>query len=69
MYELSPNGCRRTSSGPFTACTIPAPIGTDLRTDLLDSMTTVEPMTAVPDLAERILAGQTRGRVVIDTAR
>ncbi len=43
-------------------------LGTDLSTDLLDSMTTVEPMTSVPELAERILAGQTRGRVVIDTS-
>ena len=43
-------------------------LGTDLPTDLLDSMTTVEPMTSVPELAERILAGQTRGRVVIDTS-
>jgi putative YhdH/YhfP family quinone oxidoreductase len=43
-------------------------LGTDLPTALLDAMTTVEPMTAVPGLAERILAGQTRGRVVIDTS-
>jgi acrylyl-CoA reductase (NADPH) len=43
-------------------------LGIDLPTDLLDSMTTVEPMTAVPALAEQILAGQTRGRVVIDTS-
>ncbi len=43
-------------------------LGTDLPTDLLDAMTTVEPMTAVPELAERILAGETRGRVVIDTS-
>lgn len=43
-------------------------LGTDLPTDLLDSMTTVEPMTSVPALAERILQGQTRGRVVIDTS-
>jgi hypothetical protein len=32
-------------------------------------MTTVEPMTKLPELAEQILAGHTRGRVVIDTAR
>jgi putative YhdH/YhfP family quinone oxidoreductase len=44
-------------------------LGRDLRTDLLDAMTTVEPMSKVPELAERILAGQTRGRVVIDTSR
>ena len=43
-------------------------LGTDLPTDLLDSMTTVHPMTEVPALAEQILAGQTRGRVVIDTS-
>ena len=43
-------------------------LGTDLPTDLLDSMTTVEPMTDLPALAEKILAGQTRGRVVIDTS-
>ena len=45
-----------------------ARLGTDLPTDLLDSMTTVHPMTDVPALAEQILAGQTRGRVVIDTS-
>ena len=44
-------------------------LGTDLPTELLDAMTTVEPMTKVPELAEAILAGATRGRVVIDTAR
>jgi acrylyl-CoA reductase (NADPH) len=44
-------------------------LGTDLPTALLDEVTTVEPMTKVPELAEQILAGQTRGRVVIDTAR
>ena len=43
-------------------------LGTDLPTDLLDSMTTVRPLTDVPALAEQILAGQTRGRVVIDTS-
>jgi acrylyl-CoA reductase (NADPH) len=40
----------------------------DLPLDLLDEMTTVEPLTKVPELAETILAGQTRGRVVIDTS-
>lgn len=45
-----------------------ARLATDLSTDLLDSMTTVEPMTDLPALAEQILAGQTRGRVVIDTS-
>jgi NADPH:quinone reductase-like Zn-dependent oxidoreductase len=43
-------------------------IGTDLPTHLLDAMTTVEPMSKVPVLAQQILAGQTRGRVVIDTS-
>lgn len=43
-------------------------LASDLPTDLLDSMTTVEPMTRVPELAEEILAGRTRGRVVIDTS-
>jgi putative YhdH/YhfP family quinone oxidoreductase len=40
----------------------------DLDTGALDAITTVEPMSNVPDLAEAILAGQTRGRVVIDTS-
>lgn len=39
----------------------------DLPQGLLDEMTTVEPLGRVPELAEQILAGQTRGRVVIDT--
>jgi acrylyl-CoA reductase (NADPH) len=38
----------------------------DLPTDLLDSLTTVEPLRRVPQLAEDIVAGRTRGRVVID---
>jgi hypothetical protein len=29
-------------------------------------MTTVEPMSRAPELAEAILAGRTKGRVVID---
>jgi putative YhdH/YhfP family quinone oxidoreductase len=44
-------------------------LAADLPTALLDSLTTVEPMTRVPELAEQILAGQTQGRVVIDTSR
>ena len=44
-------------------------LGTDLPTEMLDSLTTVEAMSDVPVLAERILAGQTQGRVVIDTSR
>ena len=44
-------------------------LGRDLPTDLLDSLTTVEPLSALPEMAERILAGEVRGRVVIDTGR
>jgi putative YhdH/YhfP family quinone oxidoreductase len=40
----------------------------DLDPDLLDRLTTVEPMSKVPELAEEILAGHTRGRVVIDVS-
>jgi putative YhdH/YhfP family quinone oxidoreductase len=43
-------------------------LGTDLPIELLEEMTTVEPMSKVPELAETILAGRTRGRVVIDTS-
>jgi acrylyl-CoA reductase (NADPH) len=43
-------------------------LGRDLPTDVLDAMTTVEPLSDVPRLAEEILAGRTRGRVVIDTS-
>ena len=46
-----------------------ARLATDLPANLLDEMTTVEPMSKVPELAEQILAGKTRGRVVIDTSR
>ena len=34
--------------------------------DPLVEMTAVEPLERVPELAEEILAGRTRGRVVID---
>lgn len=44
-------------------------LATDLPTSVLDEVTTVEPLAKVPELAEQILAGQTRGRVVIDTTR
>jgi acrylyl-CoA reductase (NADPH) len=37
--------------------------------DLLGSIYRVEPMTAVPQLAEALLAGQVRGRIVIDVSR
>ncbi|MST33018.1 acryloyl-CoA reductase [Acidimicrobiaceae bacterium USS-CC1] len=43
-----------------------ARLAADLDPDLLDRMTTVEPLTAVPRLAEDILAGRTQGRVVVD---
>jgi acrylyl-CoA reductase (NADPH) len=45
-----------------------ARLGRDLPPDLLDEMTTVAPLSRVPELAEDILAGRTRGRVVIDTS-
>ena len=35
----------------------------------LEAITTVEPMSRLPELAGAILAGQVRGRVVIDVAR
>lgn len=40
-----------------------------LNLDRLAAMTTVEPMSKLPELAEAIVAGQTRGRVVIDVMR
>jgi acrylyl-CoA reductase (NADPH) len=43
-----------------------ARLAQDLPTDLLDAMTTLAPLAEVPALAEDILAGRTRGRVVID---
>jgi acrylyl-CoA reductase (NADPH) len=41
-------------------------LGRTLPLGLLEDMTTVEPLARVPELAEEILAGRTRGRVVID---
>ena len=41
-------------------------LGQDLPMDLLDSMIEVHPLEEYQALGERILAGQTRGRVVID---
>jgi acrylyl-CoA reductase (NADPH) len=41
----------------------------DLRPDLLAEVATVEPMSELPALAEAILAGRVRGRVVIDVRR
>jgi acrylyl-CoA reductase (NADPH) len=40
-----------------------------LRAGQLDAMTTVEPLDRVPELAEEILAGRTRGRVVVEPGR
>ena len=41
----------------------------DLDRGKLAQMTRIEPMTRLPQLAEEILAGRVRGRVVIDVAR
>jgi acrylyl-CoA reductase (NADPH) len=41
-------------------------LGFDLDPAPLNAMTTVEPMSKILELGESILAGQTRGRVVID---
>lgn len=41
----------------------------ELPRDKLDRMTSVEPLSRVKELSERILAGQIRGRVVIDVNR
>jgi acrylyl-CoA reductase (NADPH) len=38
----------------------------DLPLKKLDAMTTVEPMSRLPELCQRIVKGQVRGRVVID---
>ncbi|MCA1967503.1 MAG: hypothetical protein LDL42_00110 [Rhizobium sp.] len=35
----------------------------------LSALTTVEPMSKLPELADAIVAGQIRGRVVIDVTR
>jgi putative YhdH/YhfP family quinone oxidoreductase len=42
-------------------------LSTQLPLAQLDAITTVEPMSRIAELAERILSGQTRGRVVVDT--
>ncbi|MDQ2724776.1 MAG: oxidoreductase [Actinomycetota bacterium] len=44
-----------------------ARLGTDLPLDRLDALTTVEPLSRAPELAETILAGQVQGRIVFDT--
>ncbi len=43
-----------------------ARLATDLSQDLLESMTEVVPMSALPERGEAIMAGQTRGRLVVD---
>ncbi len=43
-----------------------ARLGTDLDLGLLDGMTEVIGLEALPEYGKRILAGQTRGRVVVD---
>ena len=43
-----------------------AHLAAELDPGLLDGVTTVEPLSAVPRLAEEILSGQVRGRVVVD---
>jgi acrylyl-CoA reductase (NADPH) len=39
----------------------------DLPMDKLDAMTSVVPLSELPELAGEILKGSTRGRVVVDT--
>jgi acrylyl-CoA reductase (NADPH) len=46
-----------------------ARLATDLDLKKLDAMTTVEPLSRIQTLAEQILKGETRGRVVIDVNR
>ena len=46
-----------------------ARLARDLDPGKLAAMTSVEPMSKLPELADAILAGQTRGRVVIDVTR
>lgn len=41
-------------------------LASDLPIEKLEAMTTVEPLSKVPELAAEILKGQVRGRVVID---
>jgi alcohol dehydrogenase/acrylyl-CoA reductase (NADPH) len=46
-----------------------ARLARDLDKGKLDKMTTVEPMSSLPQLAEDIVAGKVRGRVVIDVTK
>ena len=43
-------------------------LATDLRLDLLDSLTEVHPLSDAPELAAAILDGKVRGRVVFTVA-
>lgn len=43
-------------------------LSTDLSLEALDVATEVRPLSDVPELAPEILAGRTRGRVVVDTS-
>jgi acrylyl-CoA reductase (NADPH) len=45
-----------------------ARLAADLPRALIEEMTSVEPLERIPALAEEILAGRTRGRVVVDLA-
>lgn len=42
-------------------------LAADLDREHMDALTTVEPMSRIHELAQAIVSGQTRGRVVIDT--
>ena len=46
--------------------TLPDPLAAELPADMLESMTEVIPLDALPEYGGRILAGQTRGRVVVE---
>ncbi|MGE7370211.1 MDR family oxidoreductase [Neorhizobium sp. NPDC001467] len=46
-----------------------ARLARDFDRDKLDSIMRIEPMTKLPELAEEILAGKIRGRVVIDVSK
>jgi acrylyl-CoA reductase (NADPH) len=57
---MAPNGLRQAAWARLTR---------DLDPTLLADMTTIEPMSRLPALADAILAGEIRGRVVIDVQR
>ncbi len=44
-------------------------LASDLETSRLAQISTIEPMSRLPELAQEILAGKTRGRIVIDVSR